>query len=745
MVPVSRRRSSLPVPASSASDEMPEPPLVVEEQAAPDTYFGRVLSEAQTQAGAPNDALQVAAAVKAGPVQGATALTDLLTQHPDPAYQLALLDAATPALEALSATIVQGQDEAEGESQRALDLLFASSQMLAPEVATALARPLANALRGEDSGVSPPALSTALEHLRSSGQGVRLAQPLSAALDAQGQPLLADAVTRGSNATLLDATEALHSTKAAVDTLNAEAQALAADLSQAGYTSEQLAAALDGFRSSHPEYQAYADASARAAALMDDAAALLSSDNPAASNPSTPEGVAKAQAQALLQALPELAQSPAGNALFAEATLRSAAGEATFLDVLPAVAEATSDATAYLDAVSAAVVDGVGTQVVELQSQGDTAGAKAALTALGAQASILRVDVNTLSAAVKALSSFDAKGEAGLRGFAEGVGRALKALGASGPAAEKLAVRLGGLGTTLGLLGTVAGISGWEDATDAQRLATLTTGLGTGLQGAKFAADVVKGSQFASAEGIAQAAANISRFGAKAVPLLTALTAGINAAGELSAGKWDEAAADLAVSSGTLLALFAPGPGTVVGGGLIAAGTLYKLGKSFFGPEGDEAQMMDTRAALITLGVPPDKAQTLNDLEHGRHFIGEFIGAQAARLGIPPQDYLTYLVALPEADLMKVVEVARQVPVDAAGRLTLDVPARNSNAPASIPLNPSELNGRLDLSEVKSVADAEAYLRELGLLPGLPPPTEAQPPAPETPVVATGPVPTPPA
>lgn len=618
------------------------------------------------------EAQRIAQEAAGDPVRATESLQKAVTGNADPAFRDALLTQAEPAV-----TDLARQAHAPGaldEEARAAVVknLESTAAVTSPAQTDVLARAFARGIPESDPtitteyAVAPPAeledLGAALDKSFENAGPTAFSASLANELRASGKPNAGDFVS----GRVLDGHKAVRNAfedkRKAFDEVNGKLQATLADLGPAA-TPEERDRAVTAFRENN---QAVFDDFERASA---DLARQLPALAELAQNPATPPHE-RDFALETLKDVPSLAQTQSGKAAIADALAAQSRNEPTFLDAVPEAAKRTENPDAYLDTVTDALVTSATARAIDAKQAGTPTQDEAALQGLQKNAAIFRVDANLLSKTVKTLADTKFNGEGGLQDYAARLGANLNQLNTSGTGGAALSKAFFAAGGALGIFASGAGLATLDKQTPLQQLNTYATAAGTTFQVAKTGlvdSGLLNRELSLGVTKYASAAKSLLT-NAKVVPGLTALASSISSVDNFQQGKPVPGTADAAIAVGAGL-LLVPGAGTLVGGTLIAAGTATKLAYGFFGPEGDEKSEADTSKTLEILGVPPEKAKILSELDNGRHFVGQFVAGVATKHGITPREYLNHLGTLPNEDLERIVDFAKDVPLDENGRL----------------------------------------------------------------------------
>ncbi|MBX7102101.1 MAG: hypothetical protein K1X89_30580 [Myxococcaceae bacterium] len=666
-----------------------------------------------------NDALAITSA--ADPAQGAKRLAEVLEKHPEAEYRKALL--ADPSVQDALARWGKAAAAPKGDGRpapAALQALVASltaaAQSVGPDgakvLADAFARDLPDGSLGDDAPKSldeltrknvDDSLTEVLRRSAKAGQGTLFGISLSDALRDAGKTKAADAARKATVDGLHDVRTDFESARKEAAKLSGQLQSLVKDLAASGATKEELKQVVARFRKDHAaEFERYAQTAGRLARSLDGAAQVLRDhpDEKLDAGPLEPGFFSPThqlvlEAQAALRDLPDVLATPEGGRVASQALVAQSEGRPSLLDLVPRVAEGIhdeKDRERYLDAVSTGLVQTAASVAAQARQGGKPELATSVLDGLTRNARTFRVDANTLA---KIVTNLKDPGYTQLTTF-KGTYAKLAALTEGLPKQFALAVR--GAGAALGTVGILASAGDISEASLNQQLQFALTVTGTSIQAADVAGQAL---------GILAKGSSFAEFAGKAVPGLSIAVAGLSAFDEFSHGDFAGGAADTAIAAGTAL-LFAPPPADLAGGVLIVAGTLFKVVRGFFtsDDEHDGGAEKDTRKALELLGVPADKAKRIKDLENGRHYIGQFLSAEAKRHGLTPRECLDWLVSLDDGQLQKVMSAARHLHHDKQGRFEDGG-------------DQGKVTFETYVGGPRTVAEAEALLRKEGVtLPG---------------------------
>ncbi len=666
----------------------------------PVTQTEPIADEPVTPAATPaqTDADAVRAARETSPAAAAHTLAEKLQANPDPAYQRELLSLTSDVVTELAQTATADDGRpGKDELQSLVDGLCDAAAACQPEQARALADAFAAGLDNELIGDDDDELGGVLRRATAAGHGALFGVELANSLQAAGKGKTAVEAAKFTTQGIEDAREDFEEARDKVAELTADVQGIAQDLAAAGRTPEEIADVIADFKQRHAaEFQAFEDTGARLSSTLTAVAQVANDpliEGRGSDDGLIPWGVQlKLVTASALRDLPDLARTQAGSKAIADALAAQGRGQTTFLDAVPQLADSIrkhdgdEKADAFLDAVSEATLESAGTAAAAYSQAGDTASSDAILAGVARNTKLFRVDANTLAKITSNLRNVSsAKGPEAIKTAYAALQESTSGL------SPKLALKLKAAGAAFGVVALVAGAPNLSEADLNQKLQYVLGATGTGIQVADVAG---------TAAGLVQKSTSFAKFAGfagRAVPALTAAVSALSAFEEFSNGEVVEGAADAAIAAGAAL-LLTPPPGDIAGAILIAGGTLVKLFKGFFSGEGDGGQEADTKAALIRLGVPEAKAEQLKDLENGRHYIGQFIGAESRRLGVSPQAYLDWLVQLPDDDLERLMSTAREISTH-DGKLK----------------DASELGD--PVQPPASVEAADAYLVSLGLYP----------------------------
>lgn len=629
------------------------------------------VSAAEQQAS--TDAEAVRTELEKSPQAAAEKLANLLEANRDPGYQASLIADADDVITDLArrATAEEGRP-GKDDLQSLVDKLCDAGDACQPEQARALSDAFAAGLPDGNLGDDDDELGGVLRRAVSAGHGAQFGVELAQSLKAAGKGQTALEAAKFTYQGIHDARNDFEKARDDVNKLLQDVNGIAQDLAAAGRSPQEIADVITDFKKRHADaFQKFEDTGARLSATLKGAGAALEGepiDGASGDFPPLPWGLAlRGEAEAVLRDLPDLANTQAGKQAIADALVAQGKGEPSFLDEIPKVADDLREgddgdekADAFLDAVAGATLDAAGTTAAAYQQAGHPEMADQVLAGISQNSKLLRVDANALAKITSNLKNVsEARGPEAIRAAYAQLQESTKGL------PPKTALGLKSAGAAFGVLALVTGAPGLSQADLNQKLQYVLGAAGTTVQVADVAG---------TAAGLLQkssAFVDFAGFAGKAVPGLTAAVSALSAIDEFSKGDITSGAADTAITAGALL-LLTPPPGDVVGAVLIAGGTLVKLFKGFFEGEGDGSQEADTKAALIRLGVPEAKAEQLKDLEDGRHYVGQFIGAEAKRLGVSPQSYLTWLTTLPDDKLELVMRTARGIDTDDQGKLKND-------------------------------------------------------------------------
>jgi hypothetical protein len=495
----------------------------------------------------------------------------------------------------------------------------------------------------------------------------------------------------------LGGAEALRRASSEFDKASARVQELHARLGTAvdelrslGRTPEEVARAVEGFKSTYAaDFKRLDQASAALAALAPSAVRTLAergTGSPVPARGLSPEALARqaavGAARGVLERLPQATASRAAAERLG-ATLSSPEGDG-MLQQLRSVAGNVAGGKGLLDKVATAAVQALGTRAVVAAARGDADGARQALAKLGAVGMQLNVDPAAFRQSSSALDGvLSARTPSALsaakRELLSGVGGLRANVG--------LANTFKGLGVALGGAGVIGGLAGWDEASGQQRLRTLA---GAGELSAEA------GSAALRFLGHADAAAGVAKVAAKRLPLVGAVLDGIDAFSAFKQGRVADGVSSSLMAAGPVVALL-PVPGAqLVGIGMLAVGGGMQLYKKLFGggKEGDEATEGALKLAFRQAGLPAHVAESLDVLNDGQRVMGPFL---QQLLGGNTRAFVDGLARMPAKKL------------EAFSRMVQALPRRDGQVPGR-----ALLRAGTDAARPASMDGARAWLRANG-------------------------------
>lgn len=321
-------------------------------------YFQNFVPETTDGAPAPEPvptdpaaaAAEIAAAAESGPVQGAQALSHVLRSNPDPAFQDEVIAASEEAISDISHALTDSSsDLSESVVERTLGAFVDASEAVSEGSAERIARAFAE-------GVDPYAPLNGIGEMLADrvrdGRGAVFANELVEQLT-EINPIAVRAVAFPVADAIRGLESAFTDAAGAAEELLGELNALNADLAAAGATQEELAAQTEAFRASHAEaFAAYETAAANLVTVIPGIAATVDG------------GGAHTD---ILERLPQLGQTQAGNQLLADALEQQSHGVQTWLEQVGTFAERLPDdeRDAWLEGFEVVTVQAAGTRILE--------------------------------------------------------------------------------------------------------------------------------------------------------------------------------------------------------------------------------------------------------------------------------------------------------------------------------------------------------------------------------------------
>jgi hypothetical protein len=609
------------------------------------------------------------------PGQRAQALQHMVEQNKDPAYRKTLLAAAKPAIEDLSRRVTDKHSGASVASrQAAVDALSHTTEALAPDDQKTLTDTFAGAMKDGNVGDDADEFGTLLKQGVKDGAGAAFGVRLASSLCTEGKKTAANDSAKFVSQGIDDVRKSFDDAKKHVDELHGQ---LGQELASWQLNGTDQVNALKAFDAEHHLTDATNELEHQGQLL----ASTLNGAGIAASDPALQAQAAEHQfagragavtrygnvgdllghSADVLKDIPALASTRAGANAISDAVKQNGEGHDTFLNHVADIAGTGETAKGLIDSVRSAVVQSLGTHLLELARDGNFDSEKnALLKGLNSGRALFGLSEKQMTGLTDALGTFKSgMTDDELKTATKLAGDKISELGDIG---GKVGEALKGLTVVFGAIGVVKDWSNFSDADVKEKLGTICNTLSVGKDGA----DLITGtlSRFAanSAADVAEKAGTDAAAAAETVGLTAGklLGAGIGALGavvsgwqafdDFKAGNTQKGVGETMTAIGGVVAtagLFLDGsiagaPAgvvlNVVGGVLAAAGTVVSL---FAGsPNPFEGDQKDMGKILQQLGVHQDVADKLAQFNSDGQNFGTWVHAVAQNLGQSTGDFV---------------------------------------------------------------------------------------------------------
>ncbi len=653
----------------------------------------QALKDSTASQAAQRDAKKLAQAKD--PATRAKQLDQLVTANQDPAYQKALLASAKPQLEELSRQVTdKNSGFSVAKRQAAVDSLAKATEKLAPDAQQQLAGTFAGAMKNQNVGDDSNEFGTLLKNGVKDGSGASFGVRLASALQSSGKTTAANDASKFVGQGISDVRQDFEEAHQKVDELHAK---LGSELQSWKLTGQDQTRALKTFDKENHLNDATQDLEAKGQLLAStlDGASIAVGDpalkaGAAARQPMTRFGAAAPRfgnesdlvsgAKDTLKDLPDVADTKAGAAALSGAVSASGEGKETFLDHLSEVTEKGEQADAFVNRVRSSVVQAVGTHLLESARAGTfSEESSKVLQGLSSNRALFGASAKQMDGLTEALGQFK-PGMTGeeLQAATQATGKKIAALGEGEGA---VAQSLKGLSVVFGTIGAVKDWQHFSEADVQEKIATVSTTLSVGKEGANLVTSTL--SRFAgdsAGEAAETAGLTAGKLLGAGIGALGSVVSGWQAVDAFKAGDVQAGVGDSLTAIGGAVAtagLFFDGtiagaPAgvvlNVVGGVVAAAGVAVSLFSS--PPNPFEGQEQDLGRILQGLGVQQRVANQLKDFNSDGQNFGTWVSAVAKKLGQPTGDLVRSMNGWSDQQVTDFLDAAR---------LQHDTDSNNSN------------------------------------------------------------------
>lgn len=564
-----------------------------------------------------------------------------------------------------AATQLTGDDRpGEKDVQRAVGDLTSATEIVGSQNARQITDAFAAGMKDDVVGVGhDDQFGGAMTQAVKDGKGALFGAELSNSLAKQNKTEAADDVAKGMREGLEDVREDFQKKTEAVQKLEGELGSYVRGFGPS-LTPAQQEKAVDAFREKHQsEYDAFQAAGGKLASTLNGVEAIGRNPVPPAPKPQvvyagragaipvTPPASERTQlaeeAKKVGGTLPELGQTTAGMKAIGDAVEKQSKGEPSFLDHVKDYATKAKDVKGFTDNVASLVVRGTALKSIELARNGQAEAARDVVRGLERNSGLFRASPEQLKKVTEALQAFKpGMSDADLKTAAKNLDRKVAGLaGATGmDPAGTVAKSFKALGVVLSAVSVTDGWKKFDDASLKDKIGTVASTMELGADGSSMVLEAFgRSSQLAKFAGAAGGGVN-------------AILGGVDAYNSFKDGKVPEGIASSATAVGGLIAAGAaleliPGAGTVVGTGLIVAGTAANAIIGIFrGNQEEERQEENLKTFLQGAGLSKDTADVFSNIEDGQN-VGPFITQMARQWCADPKDYLRFLNQQPKEQL----------------------------------------------------------------------------------------------
>ncbi|HLT30174.1 MAG TPA: hypothetical protein VK013_09020 [Myxococcaceae bacterium] len=478
-------------------------------------------------------------------------------------------------------------------------------------------------------------------------------------LAANGESGTADDILQNVEASTAKHAERLEDLTSSVDAHNADLARLIQDWGPM-MGDEELQAAIDAFRDSHPAYAELEAYAGPALELLNGVHALP----PGVSGLDHAEDLS-ARLNDFIERVPDALNNVENGHASVDVLLAS--GDTSILDRIADVAEQVDDKAGYLEKAGKLLLNHTVEQALAASGTGDLQAVERALASLNRQAGVFGLSptqMETLTSELGELATASSPEEAAEA--MERMNSALDDLRSEGPfSAERsfgLAFRTAGV-----VLGAIATADAVGDFLDEQSLenaiGVLSNASGLGTSAVELASSVTRNVSL-----LKGGAATTFKVAGQVAGALGAGLSTYEAALAFEAGDPAKGSLHMAQAAGAVIAL----AGSTGVGLAIAAGAGIALVQLDRVRASNVMENGHTQAFLEAAGLSSDVTYHLRNADSGGRSVGPVLNAIAEHLGVEPRDFLQAVGQLSPDEVLLLVEAAHGVDPDDEGRFRIE-------------------------------------------------------------------------
>ncbi len=632
------------------------------------------------------------------PAKKAQAFDNYISTNKDPAYRAALVTAAKPQIEAIENSVVNKDSGATKEArQSALNSLTHATEQLDPESQKAIASTFAAKMEDQNVGDDDDEFGTMLKNSIKAGNGASFGVRLASELQATGKETAANDSSKFVGQAIKDIREDFDD---ANDTVTTNNQHLAQEVPQWQFSGEDKQKALAAFSKNNHVAEANAELDKQAKLL----ASVEAGSGIAATDPTLKAGAAEKrfvgrggqmtvhqnEADLLsastdaLKDVSTLATTDAGAKAITDAVKASKPGQPSFIDQARETLGTLDDAKGALESLQTAVLQASSVRLLQAAQSGNfQAEQSAILSGLRNNSALFGTNQAQLDDLTATLGKFKpGMTQDEINAITKEAGSKIEGLSDTG---SKLKASFKGLSLALGTVSAIEDWKNFDQASVKDKIATISSTLQLGSDGADFAASTFSRFTSASAaaetgEAAAEAGLAASKLFGAGLGALGTVVSGWNAFDDFKNGDVQKGIGDTMGAIGGAVAtagLFLDGsiagaPAGVVlniAGGVIAGvGALVSLFASE--PDPFEGQQDDLGKILEGIGVKHDVAERLKDFNGDGQNFGTWVSSVAKELNMSTGDFVRSMNGWSDQQVVDFLD---------AGRLQHDTDGNNSN------------------------------------------------------------------
>lgn len=601
------------------------------------------------------------------PAAKAQALDNYISTNKDPAYRAALVTAAKPQIEQLENSIVNKDSGASKESrQAALNSLTHATEQFDETSQKAITSTFAAKMKNQNVGDDDDEFGTMLKNSIKAGNGASFGVRLASELQATGKETAANDSSKFVGQAIKDIRKDFDKANDKVSTIN---QHLAQEVPQWEFSGTDKQKALATFSKNNDVKGANAELDKQAKLL----ASVEAGSGIAATDPTLKAGAAEKQVMGragvrnthqnevdllsastdALKDVSTLATTDAGAKAITDALKASGSGQPSFIDQARETLSTLDDAKGALESLQSAVLQASGVRLLKAaQSGGFQAEQSAILAGLRNNSKLFGTNQAQLDDLTSTLGKFKpGMTQDEINAITREAGSKIDGLSDTG---GKLKDSLKGFSLVLGAVSAVDDWKNFDQASVKDKIATITSTLQLGSDGADLAASTF--SRFTSSaaaetgEVAAETGLAASKLFGAGLGALGTVVSGWNAFDDFKNGDVQKGIGDTMGAIGGAVAtagLFLDGsiagaPAGVVlniAGGVIAGvGALVSLFASE--PDPFEGQQDDLGKILEGIGVKHDVAEKLKDFNGDGQNFGTWVSSVAKEMNMSTGDFV---------------------------------------------------------------------------------------------------------